>query len=141
MRRSLAAALAVFLLVVPGALAYPQTWVSYPKLLAQVRSGPLIRAIINPQRKDVEIKFTNLDEWHAYYPAGAQPELQRLLHARHVRIIFVRRSRASAATAVSRPVHHKLRYIAAGILAAAVVLGGGLVLWRRRRPAARPSSG
>jgi hypothetical protein len=137
MRRSLAAVAAAIVLasasaLAAGASAYPQTWVSYPTLLAQVRSGPLIRAIINPQRKDVEIKFTNLDEWHAYYPAGAQPELQRLLHARHVRIIFVRRSRASPATTASRPVHHKLRYIAGGILAAVVVLGGSFLLWRRR---------
>src|SRR5664280_2877067 len=70
---------------------YPTTWVSYPVLLAQVRSGPLIRAIINPSRGDVEIKFRNLEAWHAFYPAGAQAGLQRLLRARHIRLLFVAR--------------------------------------------------
>jgi hypothetical protein len=65
--------------------------VSYERLLAQVRSGPLIRAIINPARSDAEIKFRNLDEWHAFYPRGAQPTLQRILRERHVRVLFVPR--------------------------------------------------
>ena len=110
---------------------YPTTWVSYPVLLAQVRSGPLIRAIINPSRGDVEIKFRNLDEWHASYPAGAQPELQRLLRARHVRLLFVPAHRATA----SRPaaVHHHLRYIAGGAIALLAALALGLFLYRRRR--------
>ncbi len=110
---------------------YPTTWVSYPVLLAQVRSGPLTRAIINPSRGDVEIKFRNLDEWHASYPAGAQPELQRLLRARHIRLLYVPRHRATA----SRPaaVHHRLRYIAGGAIALLAALALGLFLYRRHR--------
>ena len=113
------------------AQAYPETWVSYPKLLAQVKSGPLIRAIINPLRGDVEIKFRNLDEWHAYYPAGAQPALARLLYARHIRVIFVSRHPKRASKPAT--VHHHLRYIAAGVIGALAVLGAGAFLYRRRR--------
>jgi len=117
---------------------YATTWVSYQKLLQQVRSGPLIRAIINPARADVEIKFRNLLEWHAVYPPGAQDTLQRLLHARHVRVLFVPRhpARASRPTAV----HHHLRYIAAGVLALFTLLGVGALVYRRRgqRAAADP---
>jgi hypothetical protein len=107
------------------------TWVSYPVLLAQVRSGPLIRAIINPARRDVEIKFRDLAEWHAFYPPSAQPELQRLLRARHVRVLFVPRHPASAARPA--PVHHHLRYIAAGVIGVLTVLTAGALLYRRRR--------
>ena len=128
------AALAMLLAVMlapPPALAATQ--VSYPELLREVRSGPLIRAVINPARGDIEIKFRNLSEWEAFYPAGAQPSLQRLLHARHIRVIYASRHRARAA--VARPVHHHLRYIAAAVLGALLLLGAGALVYRRRRSA------
>lgn len=104
--------------------------VSYPALLHQVESGPLIRAIINRRRSAIEIKFRNLDEWEAFYPPGAQPHLQRLLHQRHIRVIFASRHRAKAKQG---PVHHHLRYIAAGILGALVLAAAAWALVRRRR--------
>ena len=118
--------------------SYPTTWVSYQKLLEQVRSGPLIRAIINPARGDAEIKFRDLLERHAFYPAGAQPTLLRLLHARHVRVLFV--PRRSATPSKPATVHHHLRYIAAGVIGALAVFGLVLFLYRRRheRAAAVP---
>ncbi|HEX4563281.1 MAG TPA: hypothetical protein VH115_02400 [Solirubrobacteraceae bacterium] len=131
-------------MVVAGLLALPahasaETWVSFPALLHQVRTGDLIRAIINPARRDIEIKFRNLFEWHAYYPPGEQRELQRLLHARHVRTLFVPRRHHAAARA-HPAVHHHLRYIAAGVLAALVLAGGGFLIVRRRSPR-HPSTG
>ena len=103
----------------------------YPVLLQQVKTGPLIRAIINRKRGDIEIKFRNLDEWEAFYPPGGQPQLQRLLHQRHVRVIFASRHHAKAKP---RPVHHHLRYIAAGTLGALVLAAATWALVRRRRP-------
>jgi hypothetical protein len=128
------------LLALPAsAQAYPETWVSYPALLAQVRHGDLIRVIINPLRADVEIKFRNLEEWHAYYPRAEQRELQRLVDARHVPLKFVRTHRPRIAR-THATVHHHLRYIAAGVLAALVLAGGGFLLLRHRssrHPSAR----
>ena len=136
--RSLPAAAAVAVAIAcfaPPALAAPatagQTWVAYPELLAQVRSGPLIRAIINPTRMDVEIKFRNLDEWHAYYPPGAQQQLQRLLRARHVHVIFVPRPRA--ATASTAAGGHPLRWALAAAALLALLTGGAVLLFRRAR--------
>jgi hypothetical protein len=107
-----------------------QVWVSYPRLLAQARAGPVVRAIINPQRADVELRFRNLLEWHAVYPRAAQPALQRVLRGRHIRTLFVARHQPAQP---ARPAHHRLRYIALGVLVAAVALAGGLLLYRRRR--------
>jgi hypothetical protein len=107
-----------------------QVWVSYPRLLAQARTGPVIRAIINPQRADVELRFHNLLEWHAFYPRAAQPALQRLLRERHIRTLFVAHHQPARP---ARAVHHRLRYIALGVLVAAVAIAGGLLLYRRRR--------
>jgi len=125
--------IAAAMLAQPLAPAQAATQVSYPVLLREIRSGPLIRAVINPPRGDIEIKFRNLSEWEAFYPAGARPSLQRLLHARHIRVIYAARHRAGAAAA--RPVHHHLRYIAAGVLGALLLLGAGALLYRRRRRA------
>ncbi len=131
MRRTLAAgALALAIVLPPAARAASgETWVPYPQVLAEVRSGPLIRAIINPGRHDVEIKFRNLDEWHAYYPPAAQAQLQRLLASRHVRTLFVPLPPASAG-ASSGGGSHPLRWVAAAV--AALALAGALVLRRRR---------
>ncbi len=110
-----------------------QTWVPYPRLLAQLRTGPLIRVIINPARMDVEIKFRNLDEWHAYYPAGAEAELQRLVRARHVRVIYVPRRKAAASTQTTSGGGHPLRWALAGVAAAVVLAGAAALVLRTRR--------
>jgi hypothetical protein len=107
------------------------TQVSYPQLLEQIKSGPLIRAVINRRGGDIEIKFRNLSEWKAFYPPGAQPYLQSLLHKRHIRVIFA--ARHAHAKAKPAAVHHHLRYIAAGVLGALLVCGGAFWLLRRRR--------
>jgi hypothetical protein len=104
--------------------------VSYATLLAQVRSGPLQRAVINRYGQDIEIKFRSGEEWKAPFPPGAQPRLQRVLRERHVRVIFATRPGAHAHRGT---VHHHLRYIAAGVLAAALAIGGGLLAYSRRR--------
>ena len=120
------------MLAPPPAPARAATQVRYPELLREVRSGPLIRAVINPARGDIEIKFRNLSEWEAFYPAGARPSLERLLRARHIHLIFASRHRAGARPAPARPVHRHLRSIAAAVLGALLLLGGGVLLYRRR---------
>jgi hypothetical protein len=141
-RRLISAPIAIAVLAVGLLAAAPaaraETWVSYPTLLQEVRGGDLVRAIINPARRDIEIKFRNLSEWHAYFPASAQRELQHVLDARHVRVLFVPRNRAALARHTA--VHHHLRYIAAAVLAACLLVSGAILLLRRRgaRRAFRP---
>ena len=110
-----------------------ETWVPYPRLLAQLRDGPLIRVIINPARTDVEIKFRNLDEWHAYYPAGAEPELQRLVQARHIHVIYVPRPKVAVATQAKASAGHPLRWALGGLALAAVLAGAAVLVLRTRR--------
>jgi ATP-dependent Zn protease len=114
------------------------TAVSYSALLSQVKSGPVIRAVINPRRGDVEIKFRDLSEWEAFFPAGAQPALQRLLHQRRIRVLF------ASQRVVGKPkpgvVHHHLRYIAAAVIGAAMLIGGGAFAFVRRRRRTQPSA-
>jgi len=123
------ALLAALGMTAPPSLAATQ--VDYPALLREVKSGPLIRAVINRTRGDIEIKFRNLSEWEAFYPPGAQPALQRLLHRRHIRVIFA--SRPAVTKAKPKAVHHHLRYIAAGVIVALAALGGAAFVYDRRR--------
>ena len=126
---------AAALLAAPSAPA--ARWVSYQTLLRQVRSGALIRAVINRERQDIEIKFRDLSEWEAYYPEGAQPQLQRILRERHIRVIFASHRRPKA----KGPVHHHLRYIAAGALGALALIGAALLLYTRRQRRQAPLRG
>jgi hypothetical protein len=130
-RPALVIALLATLALAPGS-ALAATPVSYPKLLNQIRSGPVIRAIINRTRGDIEIKFRDLSEWEAFYPRAAQPSLQRLLRQRHIRVLFASRPHARARPAA---VHHHLRYIAAAVLGALALIGAGAYVYSRRRSA------
>jgi len=128
---------AAALLAAPSAPA--ARWVSYQTLLGQVRSGALIRAVINRERQDIEIKFRDLSEWEAFYPRGAQSTLQRLLHERHIRVLFA--SRPHAAHTRPAAVHHHLRYIAAAVIGALALIGGAAYLYSRRRRSSRRRAG
>jgi hypothetical protein len=131
-RPALVIALLAALALAPGS-ALAATPVSYPELLNQIRSGPVIRAIINRTRGDIEIKFRDLSEWEAFYPHGAQRMLQRLLRERHIRVLFALRPHAAHARPAA--VHHHLRYIAAALLGALALIGAAAYLFsRRRRP-------
>jgi hypothetical protein len=120
---------------VAGPSARAATPASYAAVLEQIKSGPVIRAIINRTRGDIEIKFRDLSEWEAFYPRGAQPELQRLLRARHIRVLFAARPHPVAVR--HAPVHHHLRYIAAAVLGALLVIGLILFVYSRGRPGSR----
>jgi hypothetical protein len=111
---------------------------SYEQVLHQIRFGPVIRAIINRPRGDIEIKFRDLSEWESPYPRSEQLMLQALLHRRHIRVLFVARPRHARSNPAA--VHHHLRYIAAAILAALLLIGAAAYLSLRRR-SARPPAG
>ena len=118
---ALAALLAALTIASPSARA--ATPASYDAVVAQVKQGPVVRAVINPPLRHVEIKFRNQSEWKATYPSGAEAQLRGLLHSRNIPVVFASHHRRQQKPAV----HHHLRYIAAGILAA-VLLAVGLVL-------------
>jgi hypothetical protein len=140
-RRSALVLVPLLALACAPSAATAATPVSYQQLLHQISSGPVIRAIINRPRGDIEIKFRDLSEWESPYPRSAQPMIQRLLHKRHIRVLFV--ARPHPARPRPAAVHHHLRYIAAAALGALLLIGAGayLSLRRRRRRSARAPAG
>lgn len=117
-------------------VAQAATWVSYPTILHQLRTGPLIRVIVNRPLDHVEIKFANLDEWEAVYPPTAEATVQRLTERRHIHLIFASK-RPGPGAARPAAVHHKVRYVTSAVLLA--LLATGAAWWwlaqRRRRSA------
>jgi hypothetical protein len=123
--------LAACALLAPAAGAF--SWVSYPVLVAQIRTGPVIRVIVNVTYYDAEIKFRNLYEWKARFAPGQEHALVALVRARHIPLKFAAPPRTRHRPA---PVHHHLRYIAAAVLGAALLIGAGALVFRRRASAA-----
>jgi Flp pilus assembly protein TadB len=116
---------ALALAAAPASAATPA---SYAAVVRQIRTGPVIRAVINRQLRHVEIKFHDLSEWEAMYPPGAQAGLQHLLRGRHIRVLFASRPAVRA----SAPVHHHLRYIVGAVLVALATAGFLAIVWNRR---------
>jgi hypothetical protein len=126
------AVLAAIALVPPDAFGVAPME-SYSSVRSQIASGVVIRGVINAAPRHVEVLLKSRAEYLAVYPPGGEPALLAALHAHHVKVEFARRARAQAKP---KPVHHHLRYIAAGILAALLAIGGVFLALRRRRPAA-----
>ena len=133
MRRPRLVLAALAACVLSPAAAHAATPVSYPQLLHEIRSGPVIRAIINRARGDIEIKFRDLSEWESPYPRPAQPMLQALMRRRRIRVLFAARPHAARPRAT--PAHHHLRYIALAALGVLLIIAAGYATLRRRRSA------
>ncbi len=119
-------------LLAPAAHAF--SWVSYPALVEQIRSGRVIRVIVNRELHDAEIKFRNLYEWKARFAPSQETPLVSLVRGRHIPLIFAAPPRSAHAAAPA--VHHRLRWIATAVLLATLLLVAA-VLERDRRARAR----
>ena len=62
---------------------------------------------------------------------GEEPHVRSELEAKHVPVSVLSTSQAKKEQG-KRPVHHKLRYIAGGIVIAIIVIVGGVALYNRR---------
>ena len=67
-----------------------------------------------------------------FYPKGQEPRVRKQLAAKHIPVTVLTHS-AAVAEANKKPVHHKLRYIAGGIVLALIVIAGVVLLARRQR--------
>ena len=106
---------------------------TYATVVSQIDSGQVIRAVVNRYRDDIKVTMHDGTEQESLYPAAQESALVRKLHAHHIRVRFARRPVHKKPAAV----HHRLRYIAAGVLAALIVVGGGAyVVSRRSSPGA-----
>lgn len=133
LRRPLATTLCLALLL--GTLAAPTfaaTIVhfqreSYQALLVQIRRGEVHAIVLHPQGYKAHVSLDDGGHFTATYPTAEVAKLEALAHAHNAS--FAVATSAHKATTV----HHKLRYIAGGILIVVILVVLGVLLVGRRR--------
>ncbi|MEA2298974.1 MAG: hypothetical protein QOF77_1910 [Solirubrobacteraceae bacterium] len=129
MRRPLSCLAAVILLGLclsapaPAAVTPTET---YPKLLGQIDSRAVTRAVINRVAHDVKVTLRDSSTARAVYPPRLSAELAARLKAHGAQVKYTRRRHAAT--------HHILRYIGGAVVLVIVAAGGGMFFYTRRRP-------
>ena len=101
----------------------------------QLASRQIKEATFNKRVRSVHLTLTDGRHVLYKYPPKAEPAIAAALQARHVPVTVLTPTEA-AKEAKKTPVHHKLRYIAGGILIAVILIVGAVLLVDRRRKTA-----
>jgi hypothetical protein len=108
---------------------------SYAALLAQIDSGQAVVAHVNERTRDIRVTLKSGTEEFVRFPESQHKALiDALLHHR-VRVIYTKH------TTAKKPVHHVLRYVAAGVVVVLLLIGGGVWVYtrgQRQPPMATP---
>ena len=104
---------------------------SIPAYEQQLSSGQIAAATINKKVRSVHL--TLKDGRHALvkYAAHEEAKYKTALEAKGVPVTVLKPAAANKEAA--KPVHHKLRYIAGGVLIVVIAVVGGVLLLDRRR--------
>jgi len=100
----------------------------------QLASGQIQSATFNKRVRSVHLTLKDGRHMLIKYAAHGEPALAAQLAAKGVPVTV--KKPAEAAKEAKKPVKHKLRYIAGGILIVVIVVVGGVLLFDRRRKAA-----
>jgi ATP-dependent Zn protease len=108
--------------------ATPPTTESYQALLGQINGGQVRSAVINRKPHTIKVTLDDGSVQRIDYPPADEKQLSNSLRKHGAVVKIAKKKRAKKA------VHHKLRYIAAGIAGVVVVVGIVLLILRGRRP-------
>jgi hypothetical protein len=98
----------------------------------QLATGQIKSVVINKRLRSVRVTLKSGELVKAEYPPHEEPNVAAALRAKRVPVVVLTPAEAKK-EASKATVHHKLRYIAGGILIAVVVIVGAVLLWDRRR--------
>jgi hypothetical protein len=101
----------------------------------QLASGQIRSATFNKRVRSLHLTLKDGRHVLYRYPPKSEPALASQLQAKGVPVTILKPAEA-AKEASKTPVHHKLRYIAGGILVAVIVIVGAVLLFDRRRKTA-----
>jgi hypothetical protein len=138
--RSLAACLAAItcLFLASAAIAWaaeptvnykPESFSAYQQQLA---SGKIKTVTINKRVRSLRITLTDGSYVLAKYAAHEEPKVAAALQGKGVPVTVLQPAEAAKQIA-KKPVKHKLRYIAGGILIVVVIVVGGVLYVDRKR--------
>jgi hypothetical protein len=122
------------LISAPGALAGPIVYQdeSYAEFQQQLASGQIAAVTINRRLGSLR---TTLKDGHyvlAKYGRKGEPKAVAALAAKHVPVTVLTLAQANSELP-KKATHHKLRYIAGGILIVLIVIVGAVLFLRSRR--------
>ncbi len=100
----------------------------------QLASGQIQSATFNKRVRSLHLTLKDGRHMLVKYAAHGEPALAAQLAAKGVPVTI--KNPAEAAKEAKKPVKHKLRYIAGGILVVVVVVVAGVLLFDRRRKTA-----
>lgn len=116
-----------------GAISYTDEGLAQYE--AQLAGGKIKEVTINKRVRSLRVTLTDGRHVLARYGPKQEPSYLAALRAKGVPVTIL----ASAATkthAKAKPAHHKLRYIAGGVLVLVIVVVGVVLFVNRRRQAA-----
>lgn len=100
----------------------------------QLSSGQIKEATINKRLRSIRVTLKDGSHVLAKYKPHEEGHVRDQLKAKHVKVTVLSTTQGTAqASEAKKHVHHKLRYIAGGIVIAVIVIVGGVVLYNRRR--------
>ena len=122
-------------LLAPAPLAFaaaPISTESYATLLHQIDTRQVTVAHVNEKTHDISVTLKDGTKQKVVYPAAQHKVLIDTLLHHGVTPIYTAHKRTH------KPVHHVLRYVAAGVVVVLLLIGGGVWAYTRG-PRKRPS--
>lgn len=118
----------------PVALAASTTITeTYPALLHQIDSNQVAIAHVNEDTHHIAVTLKNGTDEFVVFPASQHKVLIDSLEHHGVTPVY------TSHKAAAKPVHHVLRYVAAGVVVVLLLIGGGV--WVYTRGQRQPPSG
>jgi hypothetical protein len=106
--------------------------VSQTVFLHEIDSGQVVSATINKRARSVRATLKDGSHVRFKYERHHEPQTYALVRSRGVPVTILTQAEAKAELA-KVPVHHKIRYIAGGVLIALIVIVAAVLLINRRR--------
>ena len=129
---ALSCAAALLLAVSPAAAEIDYQHISEQEWKAELTAGQIQSVIFNKSAQSLRTTLKDGRYVVAKYPKHQYPRVEAELSAHHVPFSELTKAQDEA-LAKKVPVHHKIRYIAGGILIAIIVIVGAVLFIRRRR--------
>ena len=119
-----------------AALAHAEAVIHYQKesiqaYEKQLSGGEIAAATFNKKIRSLHLTLKDGKHVLITYPPHEQPKFAAALEAKNIPVSVLKP--AVAAKEAAKPVHHKLRYIAGGILVLVIIVVGAVLLVDRRR--------
>jgi len=111
----------------------PESFKTYEQQLA---GGQIQAVTVNKKLRSLRITLKDGGYVLAKYGRKEEPKTVAALEAKHVPVTILTPAEA-AKQVVKKPVHHKLRYIAGGIIIVVIVIVGAVLYINRKRQAER----